>query len=90
MTTDELTRFWTEVTTVARAIDVVFDPVHVNVQVLGNAVPHVHAHLVCRFDPDPAPCMPLPAETWATAATLDDGVLAAQIDRLRAALADLA
>jgi diadenosine tetraphosphate (Ap4A) HIT family hydrolase len=30
-----------------------------NVQILGNAVPHLHAHLVPRYYGDPAPSRPL-------------------------------
>jgi len=31
-----------------------------NYQTLGNAVPHLHTHLVPRFAQDPAPGRPLP------------------------------
>jgi diadenosine tetraphosphate (Ap4A) HIT family hydrolase len=63
MTSDELTHFWSAVADVARAIEAAFSPVHLNVQLLGNAVPHVRVHIVARYDPDPAPSRPLPAET---------------------------
>jgi diadenosine tetraphosphate (Ap4A) HIT family hydrolase len=43
MTPSERTRFWTEVGTIAQAIENTYEPAHLNVQVLGNAVPHVHA-----------------------------------------------
>ena len=69
----------------ARAIELVFNPVHLNVQVLENEVPHVHAHVICRYDPDPAPGMPLSSDTWTAAPTVPDADLAAQVGRLRAA-----
>ncbi len=65
MAVDELARFWSEATTVAHAIETVFRPVHLNLQVLGNADPHVHVHIVARHRDDPAPCRPLPADAWA-------------------------
>ena len=86
MTTGEVTRFWTEVGVVAKAIESTYEPAHLNVQVLGNAVPHVHAHLVCRHDPDPSPSMPLSAEAWASAETLHTAELEQQVERLRAAI----
>lgn len=58
----EMTAFWTEVQSVARVIDRVFSPCHLNYQLLGNAVPHVHVHLVPRYLDDPAPERPLPFE----------------------------
>lgn len=88
MTTDELTRFWSDVATVSRAIERVFAPVHLNLQLLGNAVPHVHVHVVPRYEPDPAPSMPLPAAAWTEAQRVGDDELAAQIAALRDAVAD--
>jgi diadenosine tetraphosphate (Ap4A) HIT family hydrolase len=65
----------------------VYQPIHLNFQILGNQDPHVHVHIVPRYDPDPAPSMPLPAEAWANAQRLDDADLARQVEALRAALA---
>jgi diadenosine tetraphosphate (Ap4A) HIT family hydrolase len=61
LTPAELAAFWTEVSVVARAIESVYAPIHLNFQILGNQDPHVHVHIVARLDPDPAPSMPLPA-----------------------------
>ncbi|MFT3855516.1 MAG: HIT family protein [Ilumatobacteraceae bacterium] len=86
MNVDELTRFWSEVAIVSRAIGQVFQPVHLNVQLLGNAVPHVHVHLVARYDPDPAPCQPLPSAAWENAQNLGESELRAQLDALTTTL----
>jgi len=64
MTVGEVTRFWTDAGVVAKAIETSYKPAHLNVQVLGNAVPHVHAHLLCRRDPDPSQSLPLSADAW--------------------------
>ena len=88
LTPDEHAAFWAEVGEVARAIEDVFGPIHLNFQVLGNRDPHVHVHVVPRHDPDPAPSMPLPAEAWARAHHLTAEEMDDQLDRLRRALAE--
>jgi len=59
LTTDEVATFWRDVHTVARLIERVFTPCHMNYQLLGNSVPHLHVHLVPRYLDDPAPGKPL-------------------------------
>ena len=49
-----------EVLRVARAIQAVFRPVKLNYDVLGNAAPHLHTHLVPRYADDPRPGWPFP------------------------------
>jgi diadenosine tetraphosphate (Ap4A) HIT family hydrolase len=44
---------------VASAVERHFRPVKLNYQLLGNAVPHLHTHLVPRYADDPAPGRPL-------------------------------
>ena len=51
----------------------------INLASLGNVVPHLHWHLVARFDADAH----FPAPIWAPAVRADDS---AQLQRLRAAL----
>jgi diadenosine tetraphosphate (Ap4A) HIT family hydrolase len=50
-------------------IEHVFAPCHMNYQLLGNSVPHLHVHLVPRYLDDPAPGMPLPWEPKPVAAS---------------------
>jgi len=46
----------------AQAIERVFNPAKMNFQLLGNAVPHLHAHIVPRHYGDPAPGRPIDPE----------------------------
>jgi len=62
LTAAEVAAYWFDVQTVARMIEQVFTPCHMNYQMLGNSVPHLHVHLVPRYIDDPAPGRPLPWE----------------------------
>jgi diadenosine tetraphosphate (Ap4A) HIT family hydrolase len=62
LTAAEVAAYWFDVHTVARMIEHVFAPCHMNYQLLGNSVPHLHVHLVPRYVDDPAPGRPLPFE----------------------------
>jgi len=59
LTPKEVAAFFGEVQTVARLLTAVFKPAHVNYDFLGNAVPHVHGHVVLRYVDDPAPGRPI-------------------------------
>lgn len=52
--------YWTDVLDAARAIEHYFQPVKMNYQTLGNALPHLHTHVLPRYSEDPSPGMPLP------------------------------
>jgi diadenosine tetraphosphate (Ap4A) HIT family hydrolase len=43
------------------AVARVFQPIKMNYQLLGNAIPHLHWHIVPRYYGDPAPGRPLDA-----------------------------
>src|SRR4029453_16079191 len=57
---EEAGGYWREVLRVASALERHYRPVKLNLQMLGNAVPHLHTHLLPRFAVDPAPGRPLP------------------------------
>ena len=57
---EEAAGYWREVLRVGSALERHYQPVKLNYQILGNAVPHLHTHLVPRFAEDPAPGRPLP------------------------------
>ena len=59
---DEAAAYWQDVHAAARMIEQVFTPCHMNYQLLGNSVPHLHVHLVPRYLDDPAPGRQLPWE----------------------------
>ncbi len=86
MTAQEHAGFWSDVSAVANAIEAAFAPIHLNFQILGNLDPHVHVHIVPRYDPDPAPSMPLPAEAWAACTELTASDVTEQVQALRARL----
>ena len=60
LTEGEVTAYWSEVLSVGRAIEGLMEPIKMNYSVLGNAVPHLHTHVVPRFASDPLPGHPLP------------------------------
>jgi diadenosine tetraphosphate (Ap4A) HIT family hydrolase len=60
LTDAEAASYGQEVLRVARAIEVVFAPIKLNYNVLGNAVPHLHTHIVPRYADDPRPGWPFP------------------------------
>ncbi len=55
-----------------------------NYQILGNAVPHLHCHIVPRYFGDPAPGRPL--EPWAQTHLLQPALYERIISDLTAAL----
>jgi diadenosine tetraphosphate (Ap4A) HIT family hydrolase len=60
LTEDEAAAYWLEVVHVARALEEHFRPVKTNYDVLGNSLPHLHTHLVLRYEDDPRPGRPFP------------------------------
>jgi diadenosine tetraphosphate (Ap4A) HIT family hydrolase len=57
---EEASVFWRELLRIGRALEQHFEPVKVNYQLLGNALPHVHAHVIPRYADDPRPGWPFP------------------------------
>ena len=57
---NEATVFWRELLEVGRAIEATFEPIKLNYNLLGNEVPHLHAHVVPRYADDPRPGWPFP------------------------------
>ena len=82
MTSQEASAYWLEVLHVARIITRVFEPCHLNYDLLGNLVPHVHTHIVPRYVDDPSPNMPL--KPWEPAPVAEHA-FQDQLDRLRRA-----
>jgi len=52
--------FFDDVLATARAVQQVCCPVKVNYELLGNAIPHLHCHVVPRYEDDGSPAAPLP------------------------------
>ena len=83
---EEAAGYWAETLRVGRAVEQGFEHAKMNYQMLGNTVPHLHAHIVPRPLLDPAPHRPLPW-SFLDEGRQDDAALAAAAGRLRAALA---
>ena len=81
MSAQEATDYWLEVLEVARVLTRVFEPCHLNYDLLGNEVPHVHTHIVPRYLDDASPGTPL--KPWAPV-PVPDSVFAQQLQLLRA------
>jgi diadenosine tetraphosphate (Ap4A) HIT family hydrolase len=83
MEPDEATGYWLEVLRVARSLNVVFEPCHLNYDLLGNLVPHVHTHIVPRYLEDSSPNTPL--KPWEPR-PVPEHDLREQVARLRTAI----
>jgi diadenosine tetraphosphate (Ap4A) HIT family hydrolase len=77
------TGYWTDVLSAARAIHAHFEPAKLNFLTLGNAVPHLHTHLLARYLDDPAPGAPLPWELIETAGPMPEELFEEQVRHLR-------
>ena len=60
---DEASAYWQEVLDVARAVEHQYMPLKVNIEMLGNSVPHLHTHIRPRYLDDGFPMGPLPHGT---------------------------
>jgi diadenosine tetraphosphate (Ap4A) HIT family hydrolase len=56
----EATQYWLEVLQAARRIESRLEPVKLNYQLFGNALPHLHTHVIPRYARDPRPGWPFP------------------------------
>jgi diadenosine tetraphosphate (Ap4A) HIT family hydrolase len=84
LTDEEAAGFWSEVATVARAVEEEYRPAKMNWLHLGNGVPHLHVHLVPRPLDDPRAGGPLEEGAFDAAATPE--VPQAQLETEAAAL----
>ena len=82
-TDEELAGYWGDIRSIARAIERVYHPCQLNYMTFGNAIPHVHTHIVPRYPDDPTPGRPLPDHIFANATTLSAEDLATQLAHLR-------
>ena len=55
LTQDERSQLMEDVSAAALALDMAFDPVKVNYELLGNQLSHIHWHVIPRLAGDPAP-----------------------------------
>jgi diadenosine tetraphosphate (Ap4A) HIT family hydrolase len=55
LTFEERSRYVEDLVHTVQALEAVFHPLKMNLQYLGNAVPHLHCHIIPRFYGDAAP-----------------------------------
>lgn len=60
LTPADAAAFWSELLQVGRALEAHYNPVKLNYDILGNSVPHLHAHVIPRDADDPRPGWPFP------------------------------
>ena len=83
---EELIAFMQDVATISRAVYEAFHPQKMNYELLGNAVPHLHWHIIPRRETDP---MELRWPIWGkdyTELSLSDGEYQEIIKEIRAHL----
>jgi diadenosine tetraphosphate (Ap4A) HIT family hydrolase len=51
--------FFDDMVRVGETLEKVFQPIKINYEILGNAIPHLHVHIVPRYYGDPAPGRPI-------------------------------
>jgi len=54
----DATTYFREVLTVARALETHYHPAKLNLEMLGNSVPHLHTHVIPRYVTDDSPGEP--------------------------------
>jgi diadenosine tetraphosphate (Ap4A) HIT family hydrolase/SAM-dependent methyltransferase len=83
LTVDELAAWWADIRVAAQAIIIIYKPCHLNYEILGNSVPHVHVHVIPRYLDDPAPGRPIPDSLWQHASELSASHLLNQVAALQ-------
>ena len=71
-----------EIVKVSEKISDLFSPDKINVGALGNMVPQLHIHIICRFKEDRA----WPRAIWGTPNGEDQGIIDDYIDQISEAL----
>lgn len=79
-------RYWAEVLAAGRAVQARFKPVKLNYMTLGNTVPHLHTHVLPRYQDDPAPGGPIAWEAIFAADPVPEAELHRQAADLRVLL----
>jgi diadenosine tetraphosphate (Ap4A) HIT family hydrolase len=80
-------QFFADMTLVAQALERVFQPLKMNFQLLGNAVPHLHAHILPRYYGDAAPHRPIDPNMEVLQLSMEEAQ--ARVQTIREALAML-
>jgi diadenosine tetraphosphate (Ap4A) HIT family hydrolase len=61
---EEAASFWRDVLRIGAAVEMVYKPLKMNYLIAGNTLPHLHAHVIPRYEiGDPNPGWPFPFPT---------------------------
>lgn len=60
LSAEERVGYWLEVLEVGQAVEALYRPKKMNYMMLGNSLPHLHTHVMPRYEEDPAPGAPFP------------------------------
>lgn len=84
LSTDDQALFWKEVTLAAQRLAQALSPSKMNVAMLGNSVPQLHAHVIARFATDGA----WPGPVWGIGARrpYDETELPGRLQKMKQAL----
>lgn len=81
---EERGMYFEDIACAGQALDRVFKPLKMNFNILGNAVPHLHAHILPRYHGDPAPHRPIDPDAQRVLLKPDE--YAQRVDLIRSAL----
>jgi diadenosine tetraphosphate (Ap4A) HIT family hydrolase len=84
LSVEEATQYWLEVLDSARRIEDHLQPVKLNYQLFGNALPHLHTHVIPRYARDPRPGWPFPFPEEEEPGQIDENQFRADLGALRA------
>ncbi|MEJ7743130.1 MAG: HIT domain-containing protein [Nocardioidaceae bacterium] len=84
---DSAAGWWREVTMVSAAVERVFEPIKLNLETLGNVVPHPYTHVLPRYAGDPFPNDMLPRPYIEKGDKRNPSDLLSDAERVRSALA---
>jgi diadenosine tetraphosphate (Ap4A) HIT family hydrolase len=79
---EEAGQYWLELLEAGRRLERHLLPVKVNYDILGNSLPHLHAHVIPRYADDPRPGWPFPFPDG-DPGHVDEGEFRADLEALR-------
>ena len=83
LTDNEAAGFSADVLLASRALAAQYRPIKMNLLTLGNLVPHLHTHVLPRFEDDPSPGGPLIPPTLEMPRQWDETRLDGDVDAIR-------
>ena len=86
LSADEAAAYWTDILRVGRALRTHYGPKKLNYETWGNGEPHVHTHIVPRYELDPNPGGGFPFWQVRDTTLIPEDELARNADALRTLL----